>query len=198
MTTLPETDTRLQSIHDHTIRTDLMSSGSWTLDVGCRDFKFAKAMVKLGQRVLSLDPSRDITDPKIDGITFESVALVHDDAEELLFAEHDGEDNHLVRLGVPGKPLKQYKVPCANLPSLMRKHGIVAFDIVKLDCESAEYDILRHWPSPITRQISVEFHDFMKMRPTPDYHEKMMEHLGKWYRPVQYGEPFTDCLFVRG
>ena len=33
------------------------------------------------------------------------------------------------------------------------------WDVVKLDCEGAEFGILENWPGACARQISVEFHD---------------------------------------
>jgi hypothetical protein len=89
----------------------------------------------------------------------------------------------------------------------MKTHGVDVFEVVKMDCEGAEYDILLNWPGPIARQITVEFHDFLGLRPFPDYHDALVRHLGQWYKiikheefphPLAQGHPinYWDSLFV--
>jgi FkbM family methyltransferase len=197
-------DPRLACVSEHTFRKDMLTPGGWVLDAGARDFKFAKYCAKLGCKVISLDPSKDVRDPHIDGIYFEPSALVAhcDDNEERLFIEISGEDNRIIGTAkdIP-EGHKPYHVVCTTINLLMRKYNVVGFDLVKLDIESSEYAIMRRWPGPITRQISVEFHDFMGLNPSPDnpnlYYDAMLTQIEPWYRPVLHGPPFKDCLYVR-
>ena len=46
---------KLEVVTDHTVDLDRLRGG-WVLDAGCRDFTFAREMVRRGCRVLALDP----------------------------------------------------------------------------------------------------------------------------------------------
>lgn len=196
----------LECVSDHTFDPSLIRPGNWVLDGGCRDWKFAKRMVELGAKVLAVDPADDIVDPQIDGIIFERAALINDDAETALFvdrrveSEH-GEANHLVRFSKPSQDARVYPVKTTTIGALMIKHRIPFFDLIKLDIEGAEYAILENLPSPIARQISVEFHEHLGMNPSPSephkYFERMMNRLTPWYKLVNPETDSMDCFFVR-
>ena len=109
---------------------------------------------------------------------------------------------------VQGDAGSAVQVPCTSLERLMADEHIAFFEIVKLDCEGAEYAILDGWPGPIARQITVEFHDFLGFNPDarPEaYHARLLAQLSRWYDPVKHvkeavewlDEPaYLDSLFV--
>lgn len=90
----------------------------------------------------------------------------------------------------------------------MREHEVDFWEVVKLDCEGAEYEILEEWPGPVARQITVEFHDRLGRNPEAEperYYARLMERIGHWYdvilhrqtRPPWGGLPtYWDSLFV--
>jgi hypothetical protein len=47
----------------------------------------------------------------------------------------------------------------------MDKYNIEKFELIKFDIEGSEYEILEKMDWSITKQISVEFHDFRNMNP---------------------------------
>lgn len=193
----------------HTYAKRLLQRGGWALDVGCRGFLFSEEMGRCGLRVLALDPAPDVQDPRIPNVIFRRVALVGERIASRrrttrLFCDGDGDSFTL--LG--GTRSKAVRVCQQSLSTILRQHRIRYFDIVKLDCEGAEYDILGDWPGPVATQISVEFHDFRGMNPCADaeqYYKQMLPRLGRWYTICQHkrtqaewmsGPHYIDSLFL--
>ena len=59
------------------------------------------------------------------------------------------------------------------------KFGASHWDVVKLDCEGAEYDVLLDWPGPIAEQITVEFHEHTGANVKgPDVYREILEQVG--------------------
>jgi Methyltransferase FkbM domain len=191
----------IEVIHEHSLRTDLLRPGGWVLDGGCRDFAFAGDMLLRGLRVAALDPSRDVGDPGRPGIAFRPWALVgHPRPEPQSFVEA-GNGSRLTS----GPWATQ--ASCVTIEALMTELGVPFWEAVKLDVEGAEYEILRNWPGPVARQITVEFHDF-NGGATPGTasatHAEILAHLGRWYEVAQHawetrhgaGYSFWDSLFI--
>ena len=69
----------------------------------------------------------------------------------------------------------------------MKAFDINFWDIVKLDCEGAEYEILLDWPGVISRQITVEFHEHTGANSGGEAtYKKIIEHLSQWYDVIQH------------
>jgi hypothetical protein len=78
----------------------------------------------------------------------------------------------------------------------MDEHGLRTVNLLKVDCEGAEYEIFRklapeHW-SRIER-IAMEFHD---LRPG-DRHEELVEILKQHGFHVEIRKPFFQYHFLR-
>jgi FkbM family methyltransferase len=177
---------KLKAIADeHTLDLDLLNGG-WVLDVGARGFEFAKEILSLGCKVLSLDPSRTVKDPEIEGIVFCNNALSHWDAPGVFHDWGNGTGSHLAgdRPLISGSEV--YKVECYSLETLMKRHCIKRFDAIKLDCEGVEYDILERLPGPVATQISGAFHDFINPSESPARHKRILSHISKWYQTIQH------------
>jgi FkbM family methyltransferase len=177
---------QLKAIADeHTIDLDLLSGG-WVLDVGARGFEFAQEIVSLGCKVLSLDCSRTVQDPHIEGITFRNLALSHWDCVGSFQDWGNGTGSHLAGDRPPISGASLYQVNCTSIQTLMMVFQIKQFDAVKLDCEGAEYSILENWPGPVARQISCAFHDFINPDASPERHKGVLLRLGNWYKTIQH------------
>ena len=182
-----------------TVRCDLLTPGGWVLDGGCMGWGFASDMASRGMRVLAVDPAPRLAVPNLLGLEFANVALVgkerhrigwvHQDEAECCYTSDDG-----------GR-----QIPARTVPQLMAEYEIGHFDVVKLNVEGAEYEILKHWPGPIAKQITVSFHELVPGRnPEPKhYFELMLTHISQWYDVAQHERTlkgsesnYWDSLFI--
>lgn len=182
----------LVTILDHTIDLDALPEVPVVLDVGCRDFGFARKILELRPDgvVFALDPDRNLADPNLAGCVFFREALVGDGRVSATYAGWGGgEGNYLVGDdGPPGWAEEVYPVPCVNIQSLMERLRCRWWDLVKLDCEGAEFQILENWPGPIAKQLSVEFHDWGESRKkyTDEYYHHLFTHGLRDYEVLQH------------
>ena len=131
-------------------------------------------------RVIEVDP-----DTNLDAI---HVAIVGAGAVTQTYARFStGEGNHLGS-GYGIDRASPIDVPCMTITGLMKVVGIGFWDVVKLDCEGAEFGILENWPGRIARQISVEFHDaFDPAKWNDQYFEWLFSRLARFgYRVVSH------------
>ena len=191
---------------EHTVDLDRITPDGWVLDVGCRFFDLTKCFVAVGCKVLAIDPSNNVLDPRIPGVCFERCAMVGN--PEVTFATFsDSVDAAHLVYGhrTPTHHVPNYRVACYTIEKLMALYNITHFDVVKLDCEGAEFDILLRWPGPVATQISVAFHDFVNPEWCKAQYPAILKHLSQWYDVVQH-EPYVrhghatpcywDSLFV--
>lgn len=179
----------LIAIGEHTIDESLLTPGGWVLDAGCRDFTFSRGMVARGCKVLALDADPTVEDQKIDGVTFLHSAIA---AKHGLFYFHMHENPEARSFVSAPVDDKSIVVTAHTIEELMQAHSVERFDAVKLDVEGAEYDILRNWPGPIARQISIEFHEHVAPRPQGIYDE-IFKHLGQHYDVIQHEKTARHC-----
>jgi FkbM family methyltransferase len=187
----------LLAIDDHTFSPPLVPPGSWALDAGCRGFALTRFLAARQVRVLAIDADPDVLDPAIPGVTFVNAALlakreVPSDGQATLFRSHSCPEAYNTRWGPPHTGVR---VPTRTLRRLMDDHGIRRFSLVKLDIEGGEYGILEELASadpPIADQISVEYHDFCHMSPTPDdperWHAQNLARLSRSYQVVRHAK----------
>ena len=177
----------LTSIDSHTVDLDLLPEAPAVLDVGARNFQFARLILETrpNARVYAMDPDRAIADPGIAGLSFLNMALVADEKTQSGYASYStGEGNFLT--DSPVWYADVYQVPCVNIQTLMRDLGVAHWDLVKLDCEGQEFPILEDWPGPIATQVSVEFHDHVTPgRRSAEYFRGLWKRLPD-YRIVQH------------
>ena len=192
---------------EHTIL-DLPIKSGYVLDVGCQQFTFSKHMKSLGYKCYALEPDNDVREP--DGIHLIRGALVQKNYPydtQLLVKWSTGEGNHLIH--IPGErppdaveqPVKVY-----TIEQITGMSYCDSWDVIKLDCEGAEYEVLKQWPGPIARQITVEFHDHTGANPGGlKTYDEIFCHLSQWYAIVKHNleskyasgaANYCDSLFV--
>lgn len=203
---------QLKRYSEHTLAEDLLTPGGWVLDGGSHKLAFSLEMARLGMNVLAVDPSpRAASECEHENVRVVKAALVPN-AYVLypyrLVSYDNGAGDFLLsteRVVPAGSAVAP--VGTVSLAALMEDLNIEQFEAIKLDIEGSEYDLLESWPGPITKQLTVEFHDF---RPRFNsygvaFYDRLLRRLGLWYTVVQHektrqhGLPdlnYWDSLFV--
>lgn len=178
------------SIHGHTIEESIVTDGV-IIDIGCRGFEFSNYFN--GKKVYCIDPDEDVfkTPPK----DLICMNLAISDKEGDAHYKRNGE---YTSVGEIYQPLSHMYFPCKTI-TMKQLYDITGenVDLLKLDCEGAEYIILGDGFIPIPKQITVEFHNHT----VPDVHikniDKVMNNLLAHYNLVYQHETGMDNLFIK-
>jgi len=195
-----------KEVGGHTFCPELLGHGV-IIDVGCRGFWFANHFIGK-QAVYCIDP-----DPKVfEGAWADPVNFLHmnvaisDKNGEASYYEN-GEATCLQQIDPDQSHLF---VPCKTITmdDLYNFIGVnigTTVDVLKLDCEGAEYIILGETFSPIPKQITVEFHHHTVPELHRQHYESVKHRLSEHYEifndiwEKRHGEmeSFWDVLFIR-
>lgn len=203
-------DRNYRILHNHTIDEDLIKKGGWALDLGCNDFVMSNHLVSMGLNVIGIDPIKGIKKPQSlsnneNFILLEKACVGKKDSQTKTYYQysHFGANSiynkpemlHSLGNGHSNNPLEtSYEVSLITIKELMDQYGIDQFEYIKIDVEGAEYEILENFPSKCTKQISIEFHDFMNLTPIEDieeYHRKLNETLSDYVKVYEEIEPIV-------
>ena len=195
--------------HTHTYEPDLITIGGWALDLGCNDFIIVRHLLSLGLKVIGMDPIKNIGVPQDLASNHNFIYLqkacvgiktsvtqtyyeynawgansIYNKPEMLHRPENAGHANN---------PLKtSYEVELVTISELMATYNIDQFELIKIDTEGAEYEILENLPKKCTKQLSVEYHDFLGLTPINDvelYHKQLLEKLDDYFLSYEQIEP---------
>lgn len=198
--------------HLHTYEPELIKSGGWALDLGCNDFIFSRHLLSLGLKVIALDPIKDLeipTDLKENNNFFflEKACVGSKNKSKMIYYEYTSWGANSVynspdllhrpqNAGHANNPLKlQYEVNTTTIIDLMNEFNIEIFEIIKIDVEGAEYEILDNLPKKCSKQLSVEFHDFLGLNPKEDvenYHQELLNVLSDYIVSYEQLEPLFN------
>jgi FkbM family methyltransferase len=202
------------TLAEHTIEETIIDKNGYILDLGCVNFGFTLEMKELCNNIICVDPN-----PKIkkapEGIIYERAAISHDSSNQIteFFIYSDNQGCSLLN---PEKDwchlIGKIEVPLLTIKDVMKKYNIKQFELIKFDIEGGEYKILENIDWTISKQYSVEFHDFRFMNPNyPDnqlYYERIFENMLKYCDikqheitdhegfPMGLGRNYWDSLFV--
>lgn len=210
MTTKRNVENRKQvTHHTHTYEPDLITSGGWALDLGCNDFIIVRHLLSLGLKVIGMDPIRNIGVPQDlasnpNFIYLQKACVGIKTSETQTYYEYDAWGANSIynkpemlhrpeNAGHANNPLKtSYEVELVTISELMATYNIDQFELIKIDTEGAEYEILENLPKKCTKQLSVEYHDFLGLTPINDvelYHKQLLEKLDDYFLSYEQIEP---------
>ena len=172
----------LVTIAEHSVDEGYLSGG-WVLDAGGRNFEFSREMARRGCKVVAMDPDPTIEAQEIPGVEFVREALAVNEGERQLVMTRDPQARHLASIHEASGECVTVKA--TSIETIMEARGIARWDCVKLDIEGGEYSILRAWPGPISKQISIEFHEHC-FAVASEVYDEIFSHLGQWYRVVRH------------
>jgi len=169
------------TIQEHTIEESIINKEGWVLDLGCINFSFSKDIKQYCNNIICVDPNPSIdTNIVPDGVFYESVAITHDEkiSEQTFYIYNDVQGYSLLNPPRDWCVLqKTITVPVTTIKKIMEKYGIKKFELIKFDIEGAEYEILKNLDWSVSKQYSIEFHDFRSMNPYYPDNEKYYREL---------------------
>lgn len=150
-------------------RLDGIPPGSWdtVIDVGAHIGLFAVRAAPLTRRVLSYEPVRanfemlrhNVSPPRFSHVRPEEKAVGGTRGEVPLYPSDNPSAHSMFPEEAPRGPA--ITVPCVTLEDVFRTHSVERCDLLKLDCEGAEYGLLEAVPAglwPAILRIRMEFH----------------------------------------
>lgn len=159
----------MKTISEHTIDETIINYNGWALDLGCINFTFAKEVQKLCKNILCVDPNPNIyVDMIPEGVIYERSAITHLEniQEQTFYIYNDKNGYSLLNPSRDWCSLEgTIQIPVVTIKSLMLKYNIKQFEVIKFDIEGAEYEILKNLDWNVSKQYSIEFHDFRFMNP---------------------------------
>lgn len=169
---------------------------------GIGDFTLFAAAGHPHARILSFEPF-----PESYQLLRENVALNHAENVEIFSQAIASQEGSLDFLTTPGDPLSNQTtaasavsnshpltVSAVSLASVLHGPDLTHIDLLKLDCEGAEYDILMNSPAAVLEKIDrivMEYHDNIK----PFSHQDLVKFLSdKHYRVELWPNPAHDHI----
>lgn len=181
------------NVAGHTIDESLLTDGV-IIDVGCRDFEFTKYFGEF--KVFCVDPDPDVFRHIYPNwYSHIHLNLAISDKLDVEKYYRNGESTCLTRFN-KGHEHLLFDCNTITMKELYKLTG-ENVDLLKLDCEGAEYIILGDDFIPIPKQISVEFHRHC----FPEIHDsnikKVMDSVLRYYDLIYAHESGMDNLFIR-
>lgn len=195
----------LLTIAGHTFDKSLLNDGC-IIDVGARGFEFANYFPN--KDVYCIDPDSKVFDNLPNDLFKYINVAISDKRGETTYYEN-GEATMIRELD-PDPTFEHIDKKYCNTCKTITMNDLYEItgenvDILKLDCEGAEYLILGETFRPVPKQITVEFHHHC----VPEMHKKhytsIIERLSKdytmhndvWEQRHGCGYNFWDTLFIR-
>lgn len=100
----------------------------------------------------------------IKNVVPKNVAVAGACGERQLYLSEDSHNHSLLKFN---DEFKECKVNCVNMEkifgSYLKKYGNIECDLIKMDCEGAEFEILRSFPKEIFKRVKyfyIEYHEY--------------------------------------
>lgn len=176
----------------HTFDETLIGDGV-IIDIGCRDFTFSMSEHFAKNKVYCIDPDKEVFNLCPSGVESLNYAISDIEGEERYYK--NGESTCLERFY---KGHEHLMIGCHTM-TMGQLYKITGFnvDLLKLDCEGAEYIILGENFLPVPKQITVEWHAHMFPQIHMDNIAKCLKNLEEHYNIAYQCESGMDTLFIK-
>lgn len=183
----------MKTVDGHTFDETLLGPGSVVIDIGCRGFGFARYCSELGCKVIAIDADPAIENPMIPGVDYVNAAVVADSygLQTIPLFRDEGDEGYNTLRGTLGKAVSVPALKIGILLQLARADLSSQYnnvDLIKFDCEGAEYKIFEEMVNIPAKQLSIEFHDFLGMCPKDpvEFHTDLKTKLAGYYNVEGY------------
>ena len=200
----------IKRIDTHSFDETILTENGWILDIGCRGYALSNYFAEKNFRVIACDPDINIKPSPHQNIIYKRIGIVGTDVKESNYAGWSTGEGNYITDKRPAHASAYYKIKCNTIKDLMEEYNIKEFEIIKMDCEGSEYDILMNLDQTCTKQISVEFHDFLGLNPyypnNEEYYSKLRNKLSNFDFVIHAMTPmikhnplmnYWDSLFIR-
>jgi FkbM family methyltransferase len=185
-------------VDNHSVSLSHVRAGGVILDVGCRGFRFAEFFGRKAHQLVCLDPAPDEVLPvSMNACWYRFIrsALVGPSHPRTGWLRMTADPE--ARNVAPSRDSESdVQIPCITLDELASQTGIASYELVKLNCEGAEFDILdgltgASW----ARQIVVSFHEHTPQARGDAAIEALIGKLSAWYEVFNHvKEPRYGCV----
>jgi FkbM family methyltransferase len=162
---------------DYVVVEDIVSeAGAAILDIGAHIGLFSMYARGLNDnvKIFAYEPAPEnfaamkehFKENHISGIVVKNVAVTEKEGETVLFLSEDSHNHSIWNLF--GTKMRQVKVPTVSMAKIferdLAKQGVNFCDLVKMDCEGAEFEILESMKAEVFKKIGsfyIEYHEYV-------------------------------------
>lgn len=168
----------MTTISEHTIDLSLIKRDSKVLDLGCRNFSFANAMLEHVDEIYCVDADPDVkTDDKRIHYMNAAVSGLNGIGEFVRYG--NGTGNYLNRGEQKPMNCDTVNVNIYTLDKVCRAFDVWFWDVIKIDVEKSEVDIVNSLYRPAAKQLSIEWH--MHCGVKEETVKQCFKKLERWY-----------------
>ena len=199
---------------EHSVDTSILNLNGFVLDLGCLGFGFSKEIKKYVANVICVDPNPNIEIIPSD-VLYENKAIISnkniDKIRYNIFNDKSG--NSLLTSNKDWCIYEKFiEVQTTTIEDLMSKYDVQQFELIKIDIEGYEYELLKNFNWKISKQYTIEFHDFRGLNPyypnDQKYYDELIEQMSPYCDTIThnathhpgfpYGRGFNywDSLFI--
>ena len=173
------------------------------IDIGGNVGAFAVHAARQARRgrVIVLEPvqdnlqllARNVVRNHLDNITVRHAALVSQRKPVRIYLSNHGSGGHSVVAALVQPDARFEEVEGLTLPDLFREYELTGCDLLKMDCEGAEYQILQSLPASVAqriRRLVMEYHT-LPDRDKQEQAGELIEQLIEWGFTV---DRYTDVV----
>lgn len=171
----------VKEISEHSVDISLLNRWSKVLDLGSRNFGFAKALLEYVDTVCCVDADDSIISMD-NHLPFLNVAIGNIDYSFQKFVKWGNGTGNFI---YAGEPLPQehmiQDVETWTLDLVSKFFDVEHWDLIKFDIEGSEYDVLMNLAGAPAKQITFELHEHTMKKRGSEFIGDMFKHLEQWY-----------------